>query len=210
VHVFRVSLAREPAELERLAQCLTPEEIERAQRFVGEARRRRALASRALLRQILGRTLGAAPRSLSFTAGRFGKPALADRAIDFSLSHTGDLALVALSRGRELGIDVEQVRPLDDLERLVERFLAPSERAVVRELPDAERPRGFFRAWTRKEAWLKARGEGLGGPLDRDPASDARFGIVPLAVTPAHEAALALEAPVERVTITCRTLAGDR
>lgn len=121
---------------------------------------------------ILARYLRATARDLRFDYGPHGKPALRlmetapGPAITFNLAHTGGLALCAVARGRAVGVDVESIRPALAEERLAERFFAAREVVTLRNLPRAEQPLAFFRCWTRKEAFLKARGDGLTLPLD--------------------------------------------
>lgn len=147
----------------------TPAEAERAARFVNDTLRRRYLRSHAALRAILG-TYTAAP--LEFAEGEHGKPYLAaDRDLRFNLSHSEELALMAVSREAEIGVDVERFRPLPECMAIAERFFPPGEAAALADVPAAGREVEFFRRWTRIEAKLKARGIGLygaGAELDGD------------------------------------------
>jgi len=106
-----------------------------------------------------------------FAYGEHGKPVLADSwqrsGISFNLSHSENLAMIAVARGIEMGIDVEFVRPIPDARRIAERYLSTEERAVLDKLPAAEWPAAFYTVWTRKEACLKAVGTGLSYPLDQ-------------------------------------------
>jgi len=139
----------------------TPTEAERGARFATDALRRRYLRSHAALRAILG-AYSAAP--LEFTLGEHGKPYLAgDRDLQFNLSHSDDVALVALARGIEIGVDVERFRPLRECMAIAERFFPPLEAAALAEVPAEGREAEFFRRWTRIEARLKASGLGLYG-----------------------------------------------
>jgi 4'-phosphopantetheinyl transferase len=162
VHVF--SLLADDARLDALAATLAPDERERAARFCFERDRRRFVAARGQLRAILAGYGGVAPERLRFRYGARGKPSLADGCnpdgIRFNLSHSDDLALVAIARGREVGADLECVRPLDDL--FVSRCLAPQEQAALRALPAEEGTEALMRYWVRKEAFMKATGLGLG------------------------------------------------
>jgi 4'-phosphopantetheinyl transferase len=109
-----------------------------------------------------------APEAVRFRYGPRGKPMLdaEDGLLRFNLSHSGDLALVAVSLGRDIGVDVERVRPDRDLERIATRFFSAAEVAALLALPRAERAGAFYRCWTRKEAYIKALGDGLAIPLD--------------------------------------------
>jgi 4'-phosphopantetheinyl transferase len=170
VHVWR-SLLDLPGEyVDRLAENLTDDERARADRFHFAQDRARFIVAHGVLRSILSRYLiDRAPRELRFTHNAYGKPAL-DRAttdldLFFSLSHSRDLALVAVTRGREIGIDVEYVRPDLVEERLAERVFSPAELAALRQLSGPSQVEAFFSGWTRKEAYIKGRGEGLSFPL---------------------------------------------
>jgi 4'-phosphopantetheinyl transferase len=139
----------------------TPAEAERAARFVSEPLRRRYLRSHAALRAIL-RTYTAAP--LDFALAEHGKPYLpGDPDLKFNLSHSDERALVAATRGIDIGVDVERFRPLRECMAIAERFFPPLEAAALADSPSEEREAEFFRRWTRIEAKLKARGIGLYG-----------------------------------------------
>src|SRR5687768_4340971 len=157
-------------EAEPLAGLLSDDERRRAERFVFERDRRRYTVARARLRQLLGERLGAAPESLRLAYGRHGKPALArrpaQRDLRFNVSHCGEVAAYAFTEGREVGVDVEEVRLLPDADEVAMRFFSQRERAAYLRLPASERPQGFFNCWTRKEAFVKAVGDGLSHPLE--------------------------------------------
>ena len=166
-------------EIARWAGVLAEDERARAQRYVVETARRQFVAGRAALRLLLSRYLGVAAPAIRFSYGAQGKPGLLwpSAPVAFNLSHSGGIALYAFSlsgrggvdagsEGIELGIDVEEVRPLADLETLAGRYFSPDESAALRRLPPGDRPRAFFACWTRKEAVLKAHGGGLAVPLD--------------------------------------------
>jgi 4'-phosphopantetheinyl transferase len=150
---------------------LSVEERARAGRFVFEDDRRRYTVARAQLRRLLGERLGERPEAVELTYGAHGKPALAPRhagsGLRFNVSHCGDVAVHAFTRGREIGVDVEAVRALPDADQIAARFFSPRENQAYQALPSSERPVGFFNCWTRKEAYIKALGEGLAHPLQR-------------------------------------------
>lgn len=167
VHVWQASLDRPESAVRRMARLLSADEIGRAERFVVDRVRRRFVLCRGMLRMILGRYTGLDPARLRFHYDR-GKPSLAgDTDVRFNLSHTDGLALYAVTRGREVGVDVERVHPLARVERIAERFFSVPERAALRATPSERRLEAFFTCWTRKEAYVKARGDGLAHPLDR-------------------------------------------
>lgn len=184
VDVWATALDRPPATLERLGRLLTDDETARAKRFVFARDRRRFVVARGVLRELLGAYLGRAPGAIRFVYGAAGKPALApplDAAgLEFNVSHSDEIALYAVGLYRPVGADVEQVRALDDLEALAERNFSRAERRALFALPLTQRLAGFFACWTRKEAFIKALGEGLSHPLDAftvslAPGEPARF-----------------------------------
>jgi 4'-phosphopantetheinyl transferase len=170
VEVASVSLHAEPAAVEELAQCLSEEERLRAGRFVFARDRRRFIVARAWLRRLLASRLGVQPEGIQLTYGPRGKPALrrnlADSDLRFNVSHSEDLAVYAFARGREIGIDVEAVRQLEDADAIAARFFSVRENSAYRALDSNDKPLGFFNCWTRKEAFIKALGDGLYCPLD--------------------------------------------
>jgi 4'-phosphopantetheinyl transferase len=138
----------------------------RADRFLFDRHRRRFITSHAWVRIVLGRCLDRAPESLRFLVGPYGKPRLADAALDlrFNLSHAGERALLAVTRGQEVGVDIEQERAIAHAD-LARRFFAPSECQALEAMDASEQIPAFFRCWTRKEAFIKAIGHGLACPL---------------------------------------------
>jgi 4'-phosphopantetheinyl transferase len=125
------------------------------------------------LREVLARYLDEDPAAIELRRGEHGKPALADPSspLRFNLSHSGDLALVAVAQGREVGVDIERIRPRRDLPRLTERALDPAAAAAVRGAPADERAIAFHQAWARREAIAKCLGTGLGAPLPPSPVA---------------------------------------
>lgn len=165
VHVWHVRLAGvRPAE-ERWASVLSADEKERARRFRFEKDRQNYVAIRALLRLILASYAASAPEQLEFVYSKAGKPSLNCSNVRFNLSHSGDLALLAFAKNREVGIDVEFVRRNVEIETIARRFFSPHEQQELAAIDGDERYDAFFRCWTRKEAYLKAIGAGLSIPL---------------------------------------------
>jgi 4'-phosphopantetheinyl transferase len=171
VQVWRIFLDQPPAVVARLRSLLAPDELGRAERFRAAQLEEHFIVSRGSLRTIAGRSLGIAPSRLSFDYGPHGKPMIAARPNDvpltFNLAHSHGIALLAVSLTRQLGIDIERVRPLDDFERIIVRYFSASERAEFLALPERLRLEAFFRGWTRKEAYMKAIGMGFSMPLDQ-------------------------------------------
>lgn len=169
VHVWKVTLARDSHSVAWLSSLLDDEELARARRFRFERDRDHFITARALLRRCLGRYLDLAPGAVRFVYGLHGKPALVDAgaAVTFNVSHSHGVALFAFSTGRQLGVDVEQICEDRAGPQIAERFFSLREAATLRSLPAECRTAAFFRCWTRKEAFIKAIGEGLSHPLDR-------------------------------------------
>ena len=215
VHVWRATLDQAPSQTGIFLRTLAADERARAERFYFQSDRARFIVARGILRAILGGYLERAPESLSFCYGSRGKPALSpdssQDAIRFNLSHSGNSALYAVTLAREVGVDLELMRPRLSAERLAERFFSPREIDTLHTLPANLRRHAFFLAWTRKEAYIKARGEGLALPLkqfdvslipgepaallgaERDPQEVARWRLQELAPGPGYVAALAVE-----------------
>jgi 4'-phosphopantetheinyl transferase len=175
IEVVTAGLDAPPAALRGLSEWLCDAEQRRAARFHFDRDRRRFVVARARLRELLAQRLDVPPESIEFVYGREGKPALAERFARsgwrFNLSHCDDLALYAFSRERELGVDVEAIRCLDEADAIAERFFASGERLAYSAFTPSERPTGFLRIWTRKEALAKGLGAGLSVPLEKLDAS---------------------------------------
>jgi len=154
----------DPAELFGL---LSAEERARTSAFRFDYLQRRYANGRGLLRKLLSARIGEAADRLIFTVGEYGKPALKDYpALHFNVSHSGSVFACAISECAPLGVDVEGVRPMDDMEAMSRRFFSPRESSRLMSLPLEHRELSFFECWTRKEAFLKATGEGLSRSLD--------------------------------------------
>lgn len=167
VHVWHASLRADAELVERLGELLSADEQERAACFRFERDRREFIVARGTLRVVLSRYLDTHPEDLTFRYGPYGKPELATPTdLQFNLTHAGEVALIAVTRDRQLGVDVEPVRVLPDADRIVERFFSAQEVEAYRSLPASTRPAAFFACWTRKEAFIKALGDGLTHPLD--------------------------------------------
>jgi 4'-phosphopantetheinyl transferase len=171
VHVWRASLELPSSRVQRLQGNLSEEELERAERFHFQRHRSHFISARGLLRTILGRYLKIEPRRLRFRYGPKGKPGLAGDTsrggLRFNVSHSHNLALYAVTHGRQIGVDVERIRPDLAGEKIAERFFSPREAATLRELPAEMQQEAFYTCWTRKEAYLKAVGEGITLRLDQ-------------------------------------------
>ena len=171
VHVWRAPLDQPASRILQLANVISADERARAERFYFERDRKHFIVGRGLLRTILGCYLGIESNRLEFWSGSHGKPALAETSargtLRFNLSHSQGLVLYAVTRDREIGIDLERIRPIAEAEQIAERFFSARENALFRALPPSQKLEAFFNCWTRKEAYIKAIGDGLARPLDR-------------------------------------------
>ena len=170
IHVWRAGLELPVSQLQRLRGALTVDELERANRFSFQIDRQRFIAARGTLRSILSRYITITPSHLRFHYNRYGKPFLAAEfsahLLNFNLSHSGSMALYAITRKMEVGVDVERVRSDVDYEEIAERFFSANEVAILRTMPTEKKLDAFYTCWTRKEAYIKAHGKGLSLPLD--------------------------------------------
>lgn len=214
VHVWRASLNSSASDAARLKLILSSDELERAEAFHFETDSRRCVVGRGYLRLLLGDILNLPANSLRFEYDEFGKPRLTptqERLLRFNVSHSGDLILIAITRGRVVGVDVERIRTDLDLEEVAARFFSINEYKRLALLDGPGRYEAFFTCWTRKEAYLKARGDGLSLPLDHfdvsfrpmeearlletrhDPAEVGRWKLLPVSVPAGYVAAVAVE-----------------
>jgi 4'-phosphopantetheinyl transferase len=198
-----------------LLPILDANEVKRAEHFHFQEDRTHFIVARSLLRIILSRYLFIKPSQIHFRYSPYGKPSL-DAAyhranLCFNLSHSCGLALYAITCGREVGIDLEYIREDFPCEEVAERFFSPYEKAMIRRLPAGMKYQAFFNCWTRKEAYMKARGEGLSFPLDQfdvsllpyepaallktygDPQQASRWSMKELSPDPYYAAALVAE-----------------
>jgi len=170
IHVWRISLAGCPGLEAESNEWLSPEERVRAGRFHFARDQHRFVIRRAVLRQLLAAGLDTTPPAVQFESAPHGKPFVSGQTgaggLRFSCSHSGDWALIALARGCELGVDLEQHRPMAEIEDLAKSFFSGAEIGELASLPPALKLAGFFNCWTRKEAFVKAIGLGLSYPLN--------------------------------------------
>ncbi|MEM7585948.1 MAG: 4'-phosphopantetheinyl transferase superfamily protein [Acidobacteriota bacterium] len=224
VHLWSVDLHPDAKAVAAFRKLLTSQEIERAERFKFDRHRRRFIVRRGALRRLMGAYLEQDPAAVRFEEGEKGKPFVPQpeappaQMLHFNLTDSKDLAVYAITRGAELGVDVEILRPMPDALSIAEHFFAADEREDLRGVPETERSAAFFNCWTRKEAYIKAIGEGLSEPLDRfcvtlKPEQPARFihlggdsrrardwSLYHMLPEPGAVGALALEGPGWRVT----------
>jgi len=170
VHLWRLYLDKLAVDENRWRALLSQDEITRADRFHFESDRQNFTATRALLRILLAAYVACDPKELTFLYGEREKPSLAPPLgggqVEFNVSHSGARALIAIARGRAVGVDLEQIRDNLDHQALAKRFFSPTEQSALSALDASEQCIGFFRCWTRKEAYIKAHGSGLALPLN--------------------------------------------
>ncbi len=216
IHIWRVALQAPSASvLDKMSSTLASDEIDRVKHLRLQRDRERFIVARGILRILLGRYLGCVPQALHFTYNMYGKPSLDNAAcrspLSFNLSHAGGLALVAVTQHRALGVDIEPIRDDLALGQIADHFFSQAEQVSLRALPPTQQIEAFFKVWTRKEAYIKARGEGLSLALDSfdvsvvpgasaalletrdDPAHAGRWTLEDLWPTPRYVAALAYE-----------------
>ena len=168
VHVWLAHVPTLRRRLEEFVQLLSPEERERAARFRFDEHRERSQITRGGLRSLLAQYLGSGARELCFAYNAHGKPEVKSCGIYFNTSHSGDYAAFAFTRAGDVGVDIEKFRgDITRRDQIAERHFAPGERAQLQAIAEAERTRAFFDLWTRKEAFVKARGDGLFSGLNQ-------------------------------------------
>ena len=173
IHLWWIDLKPSAREVASAHRLLDAEEVDRASRFKFDRHRRRFTMRRAQLKRLCAAYLGITPRQVEFALGPKGKPSLAPhltrslpQPLELNLSDSEDVAVVGFKVGRELGVDVECVREMRDAVPISKSFFAKAEQEIMASAPDTLRDDTFFRCWTRKEAYIKAVGEGLSLPLD--------------------------------------------
>lgn len=177
VDIWHINIEPPPEKIAASRSLLSPDELERAARFHFDIHRNRYIAGRAALRGILAQYLGIPPQALAFVYGEKGKPALAPqvntRRLEFNLSHSHDRALLGITLGSVLGVDIERINLEFGTDEIATHFFSAFEVDCLLALPKPDRGATFFSCWTRKEAYIKAVGEGLSLPLD---SFDVAFG----------------------------------
>jgi 4'-phosphopantetheinyl transferase len=170
IHVWIAELDQSVNQVREFEEILALEERRRAERFHFENDRNRFIVGHGILRRILGRYLGIEPCLLKFFRGAFGKLYLPNdlnsRLINFNISHSGTIALFAFTRNREIGVDVEKVRPIANMDQISKLFFSKRENTVFQMLPSSQKTKAFYNCWVRKEAFIKAMGMGMFRPLD--------------------------------------------
>ena len=218
VHVWRARLSASTTDLAELVGLLSSQERERAGRFRNERDRARFALGRIIARSVLGQCLQRPPKDVQLTLDRLDKPVVVNCGnieLHFNITHSEDYVLFAVASGRRVGVDVEKIREVEDLKEIAARHFSKSEYLTLHAIPEPLRTKSFFTCWTLKEAYLKARGDGLRLPLDTfdvafapderprlletrfDPADADRWHFHELDLGRAYVAALAIEAGAE-------------
>ncbi|NJK68073.1 MAG: 4'-phosphopantetheinyl transferase superfamily protein [Microcoleus sp. CSU_2_2] len=170
IHVWRIFLAEAASCLQRFQQTLSHDELTKAERFHFQKDRTQFMVSRGALRAILSQYVDINPRALRFEYNPYGKPSLiveqGGNTLRFNLSHSHGIALIAITKNRDIGVDIERIDTNFPYQQIAERVFSPLENAVLRSLPEQIQLKAFFTCWTRKEAYIKAVGKGLSIPLD--------------------------------------------
>jgi 4'-phosphopantetheinyl transferase len=215
VHVWQVDVKSLAGRVHQLTDLLSDQERSRASAFVHALDRERFLVSHAILRILIGGYLNMAPAKLKFAEIARRKPCLegasADSNLQFNLSHSHGYVLLAFTHQRQVGVDIEHMRPLPDLEQVAARTFSAQENLHLAKLTQHEKLAAFYRCWTRKEAFVKALGSGLYYPLESfsvsiapecsnclldvedNPAEIVRWKILGLEIIPGYAAALAVD-----------------
>ncbi|MEG4228571.1 4'-phosphopantetheinyl transferase superfamily protein [Microcoleus sp. N9_B2] len=171
IHVWRVSLAQTESCLQSLQQTLSTDERTKADRFHFPKGRSQFIVSRGALREILSRYLTINSHILRFDYNPYGKPSLSvaqgGNTLRFNLSHCREMAIIAITKNRDIGVDIEGINPRFPFLEIAEKFFSPLENSVLRLLPEHLQATAFFTCWTRKEAYIKAVGKGLSIPLNQ-------------------------------------------
>jgi 4'-phosphopantetheinyl transferase len=170
VHIWRIFIDIDSPIIKTYLPILSIDEQEKANRFCFLNDRNRFITVRSILRRIIGYYIGKSPRELKFNFNQYGKPFLSQNsstnAIKFNVSHSHEIALIAVNQDFDIGVDVEYIHTNFDFEGIVERFFSVNEKNVWRSLPNYQKVEAFFNCWTRKEAFIKAKGKGLSLPLN--------------------------------------------
>jgi 4'-phosphopantetheinyl transferase len=211
VDIWRVFLDLPPDSVRSMESTLSADESERAAKFRFHKDRNRYIVSHACLRKVLAHYLRREPAQISFTLNEYGKPFLPGEKLQFNLSHSGDLALIGVTTGRKVGVDIERIRQGISSLVIARQYFSKAEIAELQSLPPEQRVNAFFACWTRKEAYIKAQGLGLSLPLESfdvsltagepailratrtDEKEAARWTLRSLPADAEHEAAAAVE-----------------
>lgn len=212
IHVWLAWVDGLRSQQDDLARLLTPDEMARADRLLGEKVRQQFIVARGVMRKVLAHYIDG---EIHLLRGNRGKPHIPGVSLRFNLSHAADLIVLGIAEGREIGVDVELIRPMREMMTVARSYFSVEEQVQIFNLPQAQRERAFYTCWTRKEAYIKARGDGFTMPLtgfdvtlipgepprllravDDDPA---RWTLLHLDSVPGYVGTICVEGPVQRV-----------
>jgi 4'-phosphopantetheinyl transferase len=221
IHVWSIELNSSTDQVNRFKGLLSQIEIRRAERLRSSLDQKRFIIRHSALRFLLGRYLRTDPESLRFECGEYGKPALTKAAgrqtIHFNMSSSQGIALLAIARRFHLGVDIEYIHDIAEINQIAEQFFSKSENKDFQKLPEQTKREAFFNCWTRKEAFIKATGDGMYRPLQEfrvslvpgeparlmhvrnDPQAVSRWTIQDLKPVPGFTAALAADGRIRRL-----------
>lgn len=164
IHIYKIKLGTEPLAHEK-ENILSTDERERAERFKFPIHRQRFITCHSALREILGKLLNLPPAEIQFSCNKYGKPSLKNltdqKRLSFNLSHSEEMAVVGCAWDTEIGIDIEKIKPIDNVADLTKRYFSENESNQFTQAENNEKMRVFFNGWTAKEAFIKAHGKGL-------------------------------------------------
>lgn len=220
IHVWRINVNDYSNYLANFYKLLSYDEHKRTSQYHFEKDRKNFIIARGILRSIISRYLLITPEEIKFSYNAYGKPYLNPKnngPLYFNISHSADLILYIFSKNNEVGIDVENIHPIDNFENIAEQFFSPRENIKLKSVPASLRLNSFFKCWTRKEAFIKAIGNGLSYPLhefdvsllpnepatllkvQRDPYLSSQWSLKALTPYPGYEAAFIFKVPCENI-----------
>lgn len=209
IEVWCIETAAPSSIISQLKLVLSADERQRADRFQFEPHRNMFIVAHGVLRKLLRRYIGISDFDITFAYGPGGKPSLPDSRVEFNISHTDGVIVLAFAQDCPLGVDVERIRPVEEMMQIASRYFCSAEAQELGELPEAQRERAFFLCWTRKEAYIKAIGKGLSIPLsefrvtlrqeesarflhiDKKPSTSSEWALYNLEISADYAAALA-------------------
>ena|SRR3990167_8014785 len=214
IHIWVADLSRQFNQIKQRVKALTPDELERANRFRAAIHQNRFIASRYLLRTVLGKYLDLPPQEIRLAYTKFNKPYLTDpnTSLRFNLAHSEDQAILGITSHYNIGVDIEKIR-IKYPQKIAERFFHKKEYDGLNQLPEKDQASGFFRVWSRKEAIIKATGKGLSMPLssfyvslDKDSEiitiDNQSWSLTSLEIHPGYQAAVASNQKIEKIKIS--------
>lgn len=165
IHIYQSYINKPPSETDNFRNILSQDELQKADRYKFDSDRNNYITCRAILRNILSQYTDFSPEDINFSYTDKGKPYLKNNEINFNVAHSNNYAVYALIKEKEVGIDLEFLREIPDALKIASRYFSSSEITDLKKISDAKLDRAFLNCWTRKEAFIKATGDGLSYPL---------------------------------------------